>query len=87
MNKFKEIHREVSEKLKKVNEEVTRLKMKVEEKKIIEECLNAVVQSKIDECTRLEQGVVNLKGKLEKAKLYEDNFKTSSIKLDELIVG
>lgn len=87
LKKFKERHREVNEKLKQANKEITKLKALVEEKKRIEECLNTMVQSKIDVCTKLAQEVVNLKENLEKEKPYEDNFKINSTKLEEFIVG
>lgn len=59
--------------------------MEVEEEKRIEECLNVLVKRRIDECTRLEQEVVNMRSDLEKARIHEEKFKTSSIMLDELI--
>lgn len=61
MKKFKERCREVTNQLKQACEEITGLKVQVEEKKRIEECLKKFVQSKSDECTKLEQEVANLK--------------------------
>lgn len=53
IKKFRERHREVNKQLRKENANITRLKVQVEERKRIEEFMNAMVKIKIDECTRL----------------------------------
>lgn len=64
---------------------MTRLKAQMEEKGRIKEELNALVLSKTEECSRLEQEGVNLRSDLEKERIHEDKFKTISTLLDELI--
>jgi hypothetical protein len=76
----------VSEKLNLANEEITVLKVQVEEKKKIKYFLNIMVKIKSDECTKLEK-VVNLIEDLEKERISEDKFRTKSTKLDQLIAG
>lgn len=87
IKKFRVRHKEVNEQLKQENENITRLKVQEEEKKNIEESLIAMVERKYNECIRLEQEMINLRSYLEKARSYEDRFKTRSTMLDELIVG
>lgn len=45
LKKFKDRHRETSKELKKVKEEITSLRILVEKKKGLEDCLNTIIKS------------------------------------------
>jgi len=87
VKKFKEKYKEVSEQLISANESLDDLKVELVERAKVEEDLNLLVKSKLEECDKLEKEVVSLKSYLEKAKSYEEKFKISSENLDEMIAS
>lgn len=84
-------HREVSDQLKKVNEDIIGLKVEIEEIKRIEEYQKFEIQNKINECTKLEQEVATLiatlRADLEKVRAHKERFKISSTMIDVLILS
>lgn len=64
---------------------INSLKVQVEEGKRVEDYLNAKLKDKSEECSKLEEEIVNLRLDMEKEKNQEDKFKKSSIILDDMI--
>jgi hypothetical protein len=52
------------------NVNITKLKVQVEGKRIIEECLNEMVKRKTNECIIYEQEVVTLRLDMEKVRVH-----------------